>query len=187
MSFFAKKIYLKIFCVIGFFLAILLCIGIGYWCMVVVPRLDAARCGFNLAEMLRDMLDNYEDSFVFIDNTPYFRDKLVLTSTFDKKMLICPICQKTYVYSPVAPSGERIMLWRDEQRHKDNFVMWCPEPCHKGRRAFMYASSHVSMNSDSDVSWYYQKLSTDLTDDEFKKENEYRLSQGMKPLKKKEN
>lgn len=149
--------------------------------MLIVPFVHEVRCKGNLADIALDIVENH--SFLYIKDISYFKDELVLSNGFDRKMLICSACKKPYIYSPVAPSGERIRVELPERSM--HFVMWCPEPCRK-LRAFLFSPGIAWVNGDDQVSWYYQKLASDLSDEELKKENEYRLSQSMKPLKVKE-
>ena len=72
----------------------------------------------------------------------------------EEKFLICPKCKAKYVYSPVTPRGERIPCQLGTWR----FVLWCPEPCHRGRRVFMLAHTQSWVAEDSEVDWANQRL-----------------------------
>ena len=180
MSDSTKKTKRKIFLVILGSLFFVIFLWMLFWYSVIVPFVHEVRCKGNLTDIAIDIA--VDESFLYIRDIPYFKDELVLSNGFDRKMLICSACKKPYIYSPVASSGERIRVELPERSM--HFVMWCPEPCRK-RRAFLFSPGIARVNGDDQVSWYYQKLAIDLKDDEeLKKENEYRLSRGIKPLKK---
>jgi hypothetical protein len=172
----------KIFFVLLVIIIIVVFLGVLLWFTAVVPCTQDARCRLNLAYINR----NLGDSFIKeMNEIELFQDNLNVTENFDKKRLICPVCKKAYVYSPVAPSGKRIEF-RPSHSSQDywHLIMWCPEPCHKKRRSYLMSDFAVFSFSDDQVSWYYQKIIDCLTDEEFEKENEYRHLKGMKLLNK---
>ena len=143
---------------------------------------DVVRCKGNLGDIARDMDDNYEESFLYIGNIPYFKDELILTESFDKNMLICLGCDKPYIYKPVAPDGNRVKKVVAEIGPL-YFVMWCPEPCHKNRRIFLHASGLAYAYKDDEVAWFFQKFVYYCNEEEIQRENQYRRTQGIATLK----
>jgi len=177
-----KSTQQRIYMLMGLFLAIVVLLGMTLWYAVVVPLIHEVRCVGNLANVRREICYNEDDVFLFIEGKPYFKDDMLLEIAFPEKKVTCPACKQTYIYRPVAPSGKRMKAFSEEPYPHIYFVMWCPQCCHKGRRAFLYTSLSVGMHRDSEVSWYYQTLVDNLTDGELKKENDYRVSHGMKPV-----
>jgi hypothetical protein len=114
------------------------------------------------------------------DGARFFRDRAALRDNDGNTVASlgsCRCCGRPYVYSPVNPAGERLV-----SGDHDHFVLWCPEPCHMGQRAFLTAGKSNFAWRDDQVSWYYQKTADSLTAEELAQEQKYRAEQGMPPL-----
>jgi hypothetical protein len=166
--------------------------GIVFWLVVFIPCVEEMRCRGNLAHIrrtalayfLKDMNDSEYSAVVKGDGKLFFNSDFDLTEIFGREQLVCTVCKKAYVYSPVSPSGEKIAVVLNDKLYGGHFVVWCPYPCHKKHRSYLKENLSVSSYTDDQVSWYYQKIINYLTDEEFKKENEYRSSKGLQLLNK---
>ena len=101
-----------------------------------------------------------------------FPDQLKLSHRLSDQSWECPFCGQRYVYRAVNMAGERITHGFSRPYH---FVMWCPCEHPDGERVFMMKDLGMSVYSDWEVSWYYQKLAEDLGPQERKQENLYRV------------
>lgn len=129
--------------------------------------------------LLSDM--QYRDNFTNISRAidwdkvrelGYFPDELPLQKALPLSNWSCRACGARYVYSPVAPSGDRITLeW-------GRFFLWAPCRLHeRNARAMIFTFGTFYCSSDDDVSWYYQRIVSEdepLNEEQFAKENDYR-------------
>ena len=70
-----------------------------------------------------------------------------------EEWMICPAAGKPYVYSPVTAAGERVRVGPDKW---NQFVLWCPEPAHRGRRVLMLSCCGSWVTSDACIDWERQ-------------------------------
>jgi hypothetical protein len=66
----------------------------------------------------------------------------------------CPVCAMPYVFRPVTPTGEKLKPCVDDHAHA---VAWCPQPCHHGKRAFLFADGGVFLLADDQIEWQSQR------------------------------
>jgi hypothetical protein len=154
------------------------------WIEVVAPNALSEACAAKLRNISEKAFGDFNTDYLFIDGKPYFKDKLNLNATASEKLLICPACKEPYIYSAIAPSGNRIPGWTDsEKRNFHFFIMWCPKPCHFNKRNFLrWDHSCLPPLSDNEVSWYYQREVITMTKEELVKENEYLKSHNIEIL-----
>ena len=142
------------------------------------------RCNANLRNIFIWMHRDFANNFSVVEGVEgrvEFKDMLNL-GDLNKKCFNCCICKEPYIYNPVAPCGDRMHSLGDKERDMGSFVMWCPKPCHSGKRVFLQTSGRTMLYSDNEISWFYQKGAKYLTREELDKENDYRKSHHMEIL-----
>lgn len=146
-------------------------------------------CRGNLAQLTRAMIEH--DIFIEKDGQRLFPDECPTSANVPLRWWTCPACGAPCVYSPVAPSGERLEAGANSGG--GYFVLWCPVACHKkgGKPARNCVGNDFWVGSvtDQEVSWYYQRLllvpDAKLSPEELMKENEYREKMHLPPLEQK--
>lgn len=119
------------------------------------PGPDRA-CENNQNELRRHF--HLQELFEYVDGK--FTDTYPKEMTWpdNPEMSICPGCSERYIYSGVTPAGDRIR-WPGE---RGRFVLWCPQPCHDGKRYFLGADGQVNIRvSDDQVDWSNQIILSD--------------------------
>lgn len=146
----------------------------GVWYLWIKPELLLMRCRNNLSDISRNV--EWDEIAPKSGERRFYSDnRKAIFSLTPRHMLRCPSCKAPYIYSPVAPNGERI----EHDLSGNRPILWCPSPCHRGKRAFLTNSGAVYVEQDSNVSWYYQKMVEYLSPEERETENKYRKDNGM--------
>ena len=170
-------------------LGCLVCFSIIFWFQVASPAIKDMQCCVRLTNIGRGIHSTFtvaadsnevkSENILYIDGKPYFKEKLPYLDSCPTEKATCVCSKKPYVFSSVTPAGTRIPLIRTAGDRNRYFLMWCPEACHKGKRAYLLNSLVAMSLKEDEVSWYYQKLADSLTDEELRKENKYRQSRGL--------
>ena len=125
--------------------------GIYVWRFVRSAQLNM-RCRYNL-DKIRNAI-NIDDWARDAEGRRLWPDKL---PELPDEVMTCAVCGKRYVYSPVTPSGKRLGPGSvPPDTRSSYFVLWCPEPCHQGRRALLYADTAIGASPDHVVNWSEQ-------------------------------
>ena len=123
-------------------------------CMIVLIAYTGMRVHQAYLELeCQDNLTTVSRAIASKTDAETFPGEDELPQLVGREKLICPACEKPYVYSPRMPAGEPIMI-NSPARH---IIMWCPEPCHRGRRVCLVNDLGTWVYADEEINWQHQR------------------------------
>jgi hypothetical protein len=145
------------------------------WIILLVVLCVVAFIGYRLSLELGDTLADLKERDQITRLSRGFGDRLVETLDGARVFVDKPLAslvpadiavdarfKQEYIYRPITPLGRRIA----QDPASRQFVLWSPCADRSGMRLFMTGGFAGLRYRDSEVSWLFQKLRSDLTPSE---------------------